>query len=198
PVAAIRQIHLGEVEPIPAQLIYADWKREAPREPVIPRKGAPGTQSQLIGKAAPPFELPLLSGETFSLAEERGSFVVLEFWATWCGPCQAAFPEYIEAMEELNSDEVRFVTVNQAEPAAIVKPYLERHNWNFEVALDSRESVARKYGVQGIPHTVLIDREGKVAWVQTGFVPGVGDELKNVISELLNPEEEAFPEPSVN
>ncbi len=188
PVAAIRQIHLGEAPPIPENLVYADWQRKEPVEPSIPKPGSPGSDSNWIGQEAPEVSLPLVSGERFKLSNNRGKIVVLEFWATWCGPCLAAFPEYLDALEEINSDKVRFVAINQAEPSAIVEPFMKRHGWDFDVALDTRENVGKAYGIEGIPHTVIVDETGMVVWVQTGFTPGIGTELKNVINGLLNPE----------
>lgn len=186
PAAAIRQIHLGRFKPIPDQLVYADWKQTMAKFPEIPEAGGSGGQpSDLIGKDAAEVKLPLLGGEEFVLAEQKGKIVVLEFWATWCGPCVRAFPEYVDALARIDSDEVRFVAINQGEPANVIEPFLDRHGWDFEVALDARQTTGQKYGVEGIPHTVVIDRQGKIVWVHSGFLPGVGDEFEKVIKDLL-------------
>ncbi|MFT5466204.1 MAG: thiol-disulfide isomerase/thioredoxin [Verrucomicrobiales bacterium] len=190
PAEAIRQIQLGNFKPVPDQQIYANWKQIQPRFPEIPEaEGGPaGPESELVGQDAAEIQLPLLAGGEFDLNDVDGKIVVLEYWATWCAPCRHAFPEYLRALEEVDSDEVRYIAVNQGEPAAVIQPFLERNQWDFEVALDIRQTTGTKYGVEGIPHTVIIDRNGKIAWVQSGFRPGVGDEFKKALLKLLGEE----------
>lgn len=200
PAAAIRQIQLGKIDPVPDPQIYANWKQIQPKFPEIPaaEDGQSGPKSELVGKDAAEIKLPLLAGGEFDLNDQDGKIIVLEYWATWCAPCVHAFPEYLNALKEVDSDEVRFIAINQGEPGAIIRPFLERHQWEFEVALDSRQITGPRYGVEGIPHTVIIDRDGKIAWVQSGFRPGIGDEFKNVLLQLLDrekPEQVAPAEP---
>ena len=184
---------------------YADWKLLAAVEPDLPDSeggagGAPGVGSEgavpplagamnadrpSAGADAIDFELGLLDGGEFKLEEKRGSIVVIDFWATWCGPCIRAIPEYLEALKDFDKEKVQFVGVDQAEAAAEVERFMKGRNWEFTVALDSDGEVADSYGVTGIPHTLVIDAQGRIAWVHTGYTPGGAEELKAVVEQLL-------------
>ncbi|MCB1229771.1 MAG: TlpA family protein disulfide reductase [Verrucomicrobiae bacterium] len=185
PVEMVANIFSGDNRPAEPGALFANWQLENAPEPTPPEGGGGDTASPLIGKAAPPFELSVLGAEDkFKL--EKGRIVVLDFWATWCGPCVRALPEMLETMAGFDTNQVSFVGVNQAEAEETISQFLRQRGWPpFTVALDSRQDVGRAYGVEGIPHTVIIDQEGKVSWVSTGFRPGVGEEVAKRINELL-------------
>ena len=165
------------------QLVYAP-------EPVLPESGGEG--SALLGKAAPTFKLKMLGGgDDFDLAKEKGHVVVLDFWATWCGPCIRSLPGMIETMAQFPSDQVRFVALNQAEAPEQVKRFLETRGWKLAVALDAGQDVARQYGVDGIPHTVIVGPDGKVAWVKTGYTEDGDAQAAAAVKKLLAPATDA-------
>jgi peroxiredoxin len=110
---------------------------------------------------------------------------VINVWATWCGPCVKALPGVIETVAQFPKDRVKLVGVNQGEPADTVKGFLEAHDWPLSVAMDMQQSVARQYGVDGIPHTVVVGPNGKVAWVKSGYSPDGDKELARAIEQLL-------------
>ena len=110
---------------------------------------------------------------------------MLDFWATWCGPCVKSLPGLIEAMSAFPEDRVKLIGVNQGEPPDLVKRFLETRNWKLNVAMDAQQSVARQYGVDGIPHTVIVGPDGKVAWVKTGYSPDGETEAANAVKKLL-------------
>ncbi len=184
PVSLVAEILSGEGRAADSGAVFANWQLRNAPEPT-PAEDSGGESSPLVGKEAPTFELPVLGSEKpFKL--EKGKVTVLDFWATWCGPCVRALPEMLEAFAGFDPAEVAFVGVNQAEAPEIIRPFLEQRRWpDFTVALDARQDVGRAYGVEGIPHTVIIDREGKVAWVATGFRPGGAEEAADKVRELL-------------
>ncbi len=110
---------------------------------------------------------------------------MLDFWATWCGPCIKSLPGLIEALAAFPEDRVKFIGVNQGEPGDQVKRFLETRGWKLTVAMDASQNVAKQYGVDGIPHTVIIGPDGKVAWVKTGYTAGGEMEVSKEISRLL-------------
>jgi thiol-disulfide isomerase/thioredoxin len=185
PLASVRRLRVGKPVPLADELLHASWVARPAPEPVLPGAGGAPESAGAAG-LAPDFTLGGLTGGPFSLRSARGSIVVLEFWATWCGPCRAAFGEYLEVLKTFDPAKVRFVAVNVGEPAAVINPYLKANGWDFPVALDAAETVKGLYGVEGIPHTVVIDPEGKIVWSQSGFRPGAGRDLAQVISGLLS------------
>jgi thiol-disulfide isomerase/thioredoxin len=162
---------------------FREWKLAYTPEPVLPEAG--GESSPLLTKDAPTFTLPLLAGGDFDLAKEKGKVIVLDFWATWCGPCVKSLPDMIAKMAEFDPSKVRFIAVNQAEPSDQVKAFLETRGWKMEVALDGFQRVGQQFKVEGIPHTVIIDTEGKVAFVKTGYSPDGADKLAEQVRKLL-------------
>lgn len=163
---------------------FLGWNLQHAPEPSPEGGQGGGANSPLVGKVAPPVDLPLLTEGRFKL--EKGKVAVLDFWATWCGPCVRALPEMIESFSDFDPEKVQFIAVNQAEGPDTIRKFLERRNWSdLTVALDSQQAVAGAYGVQGIPHTVVIDAEGKVAWVSSGFRPGIGEETATQVRQLL-------------
>ena len=168
-----------------------DWHLVFAPEPTLPEAG--GESSALLGKAAPAFKLPLLTGGDFDLAQQKGGVTVLDFWATWCGPCIKSLPGLIQAVAAFPPEQVKLIGVNQAEAPEEVKRFLQTRQWNLNVALDSAQNVAKQYGVDGIPHTVVIGPDQKVAWVKTGYSADGDAEISAAIKRLLAPPAEAKP-----
>jgi len=126
-----------------------------------------GTQ---VGDLAPDFQLQDLDGQTISLSDLRGKPVLLNFWATWCGPCVHEMP-FIQEIYELwtgKSPSVMVLTVNVKESSSRVKEFMKSYGLSFPVLLDTKGSVAAKYNIRGIPTTFLIDKDGIVQGIKVG------------------------------
>ncbi len=180
------QIHIIRTATPPdsaAMLALRDWKLKFAPEPVLPETG--GQSSPLLNKDAKPFKLPLLAGGDFDLVQEKGKVIVLDFWATWCGPCIKSLPDMIDQMSAFDAKKVRFIGVNQAEAKEAVKTFLETRGWKFEVALDANQRIGQSFGVEGIPHTVIIGPDGKVAYVKTGYEPDGAKKIAEMVKKLL-------------
>ncbi|MFT5471451.1 MAG: thiol-disulfide isomerase/thioredoxin, partial [Verrucomicrobiales bacterium] len=172
----------------PASLAFADWRLKKAPFPRIP--GNEGdSEGSMEGQDAPEFSLKNLDGNAIEFDEDAPKIVVLDFWATWCGPCHRSMPELIEAVAEFPKKDVRLIAVNQGEAAARIQEFLEAREWgDLEVALDQNQSVGTQFQVEGIPHVVVIGTDGKIALVETGYRPGGSEAVGNVIRQLLEVE----------
>jgi thiol-disulfide isomerase/thioredoxin len=119
---------------------------------------------------APVFERPTLQGAAFDLAAEKGRPVVVNFWATWCPPCRAEIPGFVDLQEEFG-DDIIFVGVSLDEGGFdTVRPFADRHGVNYPLVMD-RSRIFRAYGGRGtIPTTFLVDAEGNVRFAHEGIV----------------------------
>ncbi|MCB1063410.1 MAG: TlpA family protein disulfide reductase [Verrucomicrobiae bacterium] len=186
PAALIGSIQSGKGGISADASLFAGWQLEHAPEPA-PTDGDGGNggiDSPLVGKPAPPVDLPLLTHGNFQPRE--GQIVVLDFWATWCGPCVQSLPGMIQTFAQFNPADVAFIAVNQAEAPDVIRKFLKQRGWPpLTIALDAKQDAGRAYGVEGIPHTVIIGPDGNVAWVSTGFRPTGAQDAASVVSELL-------------
>jgi len=119
---------------------------------------------------APDFQLQSLDGQVVSLSSLRGKPVMLNFWATWCGPCRVEMP-YIQEVfedEEWTEQGLVILAINLGEAPSKVKEFMEDNGLSFRVLLDTDASVAQDYNVRGIPATFLIDKNGIMKDVRIG------------------------------
>ncbi|MBD2700368.1 TlpA family protein disulfide reductase [Spirosoma sp. BT702] len=127
---------------------------------------------QLINEPAPAFSLTDLKGRTISSSAFKGKVIVLDFWATWCGPCVASFPAMQQAQNKFQSDpNVKFLFVNTREggPMQRIYNFMDKHPYNFVVPVDTQQKVANAYKVKGIPTKVVIGPDGRVRYRTIGF-----------------------------
>ncbi|MCA9526059.1 MAG: TlpA family protein disulfide reductase [Myxococcales bacterium] len=127
-----------------------------------------------VGGDAPDFSVDLLEGGTFSLADHRGQVVVLDFWATWCGPCKMTLPAVQEVAARHKGDAgIYIATVNTdrgSKRADALKRWLGQRKLDFPVLLDDdRQTVSTTYNVRAIPTMVVVGRDGRVASVTVGL-----------------------------
>lgn len=141
----------------------------------------------LIGTMAADLSLPNSNGETIKLSDHLGKVVVLDFWATWCGPCVASLPKYVETTNKFADNQVVFFGINSTETPESVREFLQTRDWPpFDTLFDYDNIASSAMMVNGIPHTVVIGRDGKISHVQVGYSPKGADELYQVIEKLLN------------
>ena len=155
-------------------------------------KGAPhgdaSALSSLIGQEAPNIELAQLDGEAFKLSDHFGKrVIVLDFWATWCGPRIQAIPEVMSAVASFKDQPVTLVAVNQQDSTSKVKKFLGAKGWDdLLVVMDTDKKAGEAYQVTGIPTMVIIGKNGEVHMVHTGYHVGLETDLKEDITAALN------------
>ena len=120
------------------------------------------------GALAPDFLLESLEGGEVRLSDYQGQPVVLNFWATWCGPCRKEIPQFVEAYERFRGDGLVIIGVNMQEGKSIARGYVEDYGMQFPVAIDVDGEVGDAYRLLGLPVTYFIDRDGVVRGVFTG------------------------------
>jgi len=146
-------------------------------------RSAPEEQSPLAGKTAPSFTLKDLNGKQVRLSDFKGKVVLLDFWATWCGPCRQAIP-HLEALHKKYKDQgLVVIGINHERDHDKVKEFA-KENISYIVLLDADREFA-EYGIRGIPAAFYIDREGKIRYCEIGFGPGREKEVEQKVSELL-------------
>jgi thiol-disulfide isomerase/thioredoxin len=127
----------------------------------------PIEDTDLKGRTAPVFSLPLFEGGTFQLDKLRGKPVVLSFWASWCGPCRFELPE-LSRIRSLYPD-VAFVAVNVDREKKDAERFLSRVQFSLPIAWDNQAEVLGEYSVISMPTMFLIDGNGTVQYVKVGY-----------------------------
>lgn len=120
------------------------------------------------GAQVPDFEMTLLDGKTVSFEQYRGKKVLLNFWATWCGPCVGELPAFQKLAEEY-PDELVILAVNCSEEEGTVQKFIKNNGYTFPIVLDMDGTIQEMFGgITSIPVTVIIDGEGKIVSSSTG------------------------------
>lgn len=122
------------------------------------------------GKQAPDFKLPNLDGDTVSLSGLKGEYIMLNFWATWCGPCRAEMPFIQEVFLDPAWTDRGFeiLAVNLGESPEEARGFLEKYGLTFTVLLDERNEVGFRYNISAIPTTYFIDSDGIIKSIKIG------------------------------
>lgn len=139
-----------------------------------------------LGIQAPVFTATMLDGSTFELSEYLGrDVVILDFWATWCGPCVRSLPTVSEVAADYRDRGVRFFAVDIGETPDAVRQFLESTSLDLRVVMDVDGSISELYRAEAIPHTVIIGSDGKVSFAHVGASPNLRAELTGELDRLV-------------
>ncbi len=141
--------------------------------------------SGMEGQVAPDFVLKSTSGENLRLSEYRGDVVMINFWATWCGPCRQEMPLLDELYRRYHRVGFNLLGVNIDDDTTRALRMVEELDLHFPVVFDTRKAVSRLYNVEAMPATILVDREGNIRHVHHGYKPGYEDKYLDQIRALL-------------
>jgi peroxiredoxin len=144
----------------------------------------PALAGELSG-VAPSFTLDSRNGGQVSLNDLRGNVVMINFWATWCGPCREEMP-HLEALHQRYSDlGFTLLGVNVEEDSRLSDSFLEETPVSFDILFDPKNSVSEMYDVVAMPSTVMVDREGNMRFIHHGYQKGYENDYQSQIRALL-------------
>ena len=141
--------------------------------------------SGMEGQVEPDFVLKSTTGENLRLSEYRGDVVMINFWATWCGPCRQEMPLLDELYGRYHRVGFNLLGVNIDDDTERALRMVEELDLHFPVVFDTRKEVSRLYNVEAMPATILVDREGNIRHVHHGYKPGYEDKYLDQIRALL-------------
>jgi len=136
-----------------------------------------------IGDDAPNFTLIDMQGDKHSLEEYKGQGVFLNFWGTWCKPCEREFPIIDRYYTEYKEKGIQVLAINIAESDFVVQNYIDRKGLTFPVLIDKNKSVMEAYNINPLPTTILINSEGKIEKIITGEMKE--QDIKNYMELIL-------------
>jgi peroxiredoxin len=134
---------------------------------------------------APDFALRSLEGPNLRLQEQRGRVVMVNFWATWCGPCRVEMPHLARLYDKYRGSGFQLLGINIDEDPRQAATVATKLGLRFPVLLDSEKRVSKLYDLSTMPSTVLIDRSGRVRYVHRGYRDGYEETYEKQIRELL-------------
>ncbi len=118
---------------------------------------------------APDFRFASLDGEGIGPRDYAGEVVLVELWATWCGPCRLQAKYLEELHEELQGSGVRFLAISVGEDEATVREYVERKPFPYPVLIDPEDTLSQRYQLYGLPTVMIVDRQGVISFLETGI-----------------------------
>ena len=147
---------------------------------------AASAQAVDVGQPAPPFSVASHDGEARVTRENlKGKVVLVDFWASWCGPCRESMPLYDKLRAEFPTDRFDVLAINLDEEYSDAQAFLAKNKVSYPVALDPLGTTAQSFGLVGMPSSFLLDANGVVRQRHTGFKAKDIDELRKEIKQLL-------------
>jgi peroxiredoxin len=137
------------------------------------------------GAPAPAFQLNSNAGKPMALADFRGQIVLLNFWASWCGPCRQEMPILEQLNRQYHGKGVTLLGVNVEPDSAAAVAWLKATPVTFPILFDTESKVSSLYEVAGMPNTVIIDRKGLVRYIHRGYSAGAENDYLNQIRALI-------------
>jgi thiol-disulfide isomerase/thioredoxin len=151
----------------------------------IALQAAPAWAGSAMNAAAPAFELPTRAGGHIGLDALRGQVVMINFWASWCGPCRQEFPILEQMYRKYGPMGFSLIAVNVESDPADSERFLAKMPVSFPIAYDAGNVVSDAYGVSAMPTTLIIDRKGKVRWMHRAYKPGDENEYLDQLRAML-------------
>ena len=135
--------------------------------------------------AAPDFTLKSLKGSNLKLSEFRGDVVMINFWASWCGPCRQEMPILNDLYLKYRDMGFTLLGVNVEENSSKAANMIRELKVVFPVLFDTENTVSKLYKVEAMPSTIIVDRDGNMRYLHRGYVPGTEDEYQRQVRELM-------------
>jgi thiol-disulfide isomerase/thioredoxin len=142
-------------------------------------------QAEVLEGAAPDFTLKSRSGENVKLSELRGEVVMINFWASWCGPCRQEMPLLEDLYSKYSDLGFTLLGVNVEEDSSKASELLREIPVSFPVLFDNKNEVTKLYKVVAMPSTIMVDRDGNMRYLHRGYLPGYEEEYKKQVKELI-------------
>ena len=144
-----------------------------------------GAIAGVMNTPAPDFTLKSNTGSNLRLSEHRGEVVLINFWASWCGPCRQEMPLLSELHDKYKSLGFTVLGVNVEEDSSQAKKLLKEMPVSFPVLFDNNSTVSKQYDVVAMPSTVLVDRNGKMRYLHKGYKPGEEEIYLEMVRSLI-------------
>ena len=138
------------------------------------------------GDVAPDFTVEMLDGKKVTLSAQRGKVVLISFWATWCPPCRLELSHMQkDVIDRFAGEDLVVLPISRGEARQKVEEYITKMGYTFPIGLDTDQSIYRKYASNYIPRSILVGRDGVVAYVGVGYDEQIAKELDEAITAAL-------------